>query len=352
VTELEHALVTVTWPEQHREKLAALLAPARVTWARPSDDHEIQRALRDADAAILAGDADERFLGAPRLRWLHCDHAGIDGFAPAELFRGGMTVTTSAGRSATALGEHALFFMLALSHEAPRLWRAQRRRTWGVRGLDARRALAGRTVGIVGCGHTGSAVAARCKAFDLQVLGYRRRDRGASAAFDEVYARERGDPLSAMLVRSDVLVLAASLNDASRRMIDADALEALPPGAMLVNVARGALVDEDALVHALRRGTLGGAGLDVASVEPLPPTSPIWRAPRTIVTPHSTPRVADRAGASLAIVAACLDDLRAGRTVRNALTDDDVFTRPSAEVPTRLGTRWWNRLARVRNASW
>jgi phosphoglycerate dehydrogenase-like enzyme len=351
VIDIHHALVTVRWARPYRHRLAELIAPARVTWATPSDDAAIRAALVDADVAIVAADGDERFLRAPALRWLHCDHAGIDRFAPPELLGGKITVTTAAGRSAPALGEHALFLMLALSQRAPTLWKAQRRRTWGAPGLHERRALEGRTVCIVGCGHTGSALAHRCAALDMHVLGYRRRDVPATGDFEEVHARDRGELLAPLLERSDVLVLASSLNDGTHRIIDAATLARLPRGALLVNVARGALVDERALVKALHRGHLGGAGLGVATVEPLPPTSRLWRAPNTIITPHATPRVADRDRASLAILADHIERYRSGQPIPGALTIDDAFTGGRRDTPaTRRLTRKWNRLVGLRRA--
>ncbi|UHD14923.1 D-2-hydroxyacid dehydrogenase [Thiocapsa bogorovii] len=341
--EIRHALVTVRWPESLRLELVQRLGAAQVTLADPGST-AAREALREADVAILNGNPDRHVLEAPCLRWLHCDHAGIDGFAPPELLDGRFIVTTSAGRSASAVAEHALYFMLALSHEAPRLWRAQRRRVWGLPGLENRRSLEGRTLVIVGCGHTGSQLARYCRVMGMTVIGYRRRVAPVPDGFDEVYAADAGDRLSPQLERAQVLVLAASLNDVSRGLVGSAELDALPRGAYLINVARGALVDERALLAALKRGHLGGAGLDVVAMEPLPPTSPLWTAPRTLITPHATPRVADRDQASFEIIGALIARYLRGETLSGALDSRDVYTsvRKPSPLQRRL-TRLWAR---------
>ena len=343
--QIRHALVTVRWPESLRRALVERLGATQVTLA-DSGTTEAREALREADVAILNGNPDRFVLEAPCLRWVHCDHAGIDGFAPPELLDGRFIVTTSAGRSASAVAEHALYFMLALSPEAHRLWRAHRRRVWGLPGLETRRSWQGRTLVIVGCGHTGSQLARYCRVMGMTVIGYRRRVASRPAGFDQVYAADAGDRLKPLLERAHMLVLAASLNDTSRGLIGPDELAALPRGAYLINVARGALVDERALLAALERGHLGGAGLDVATMEPLPPTSPLWSAPRTLITPHATPRVADRDRASLDLIGALIARYRRGETLSCALDLRDVYT--SAQKPSaaqRRLTRVWARFA-------
>lgn len=343
--QIHHALVTLHWPKALRDELADLLDAKRVTIAEPRSA-AAKDALRDVDVAILGGDASRDVLNAPRLRWLHCDHAGIDGFAPSELFAGNLVVTTSAGRSASAIAEHALFFMLALSQEATRLWNAQRRRVWGLPGLEKRRCLQGRTVLIIGCGHTGRQLARYCNVVGMQVIGYRRRMAPPPSGFDEVHAADASATLPSLLKRAHVLVLASSLNDATRGLIGREELMALPKGAYLVNVARGSLVDEEALVASLQSGHLGGAGLDVAVTEPLPPNSPLWRAPRTLITPHATPQVADRARASLEIIRPLIRQYRRGEALEGRLDARDAYNSPQQTSPmqTRI-TRLWRRLA-------
>lgn len=312
------------------------MAPAPVRWGEVG--------LDAADVAVLGGDAPVELAGAARLRWVHCDHAGLDGSALGPLLDAGIAVTSGAGRSADALAEHALLFMLALAYRYPRFLRAQRLRVWGVPGQHELRALSGRTVLIVGVGHTGRALALRCAALGMRVLGHRRRAEPPPPGFERVTSTEAGNPLIDVLPEADVVVLAASLNDGSRHLLGAAELAALRPAALVVNVARGPLVDEVALVDALCHGRLAGAATDVTAVEPLPFRSPLWRAPNLLLTPHVTARQPDRAERSLAILAANVAHYRAGEPLENQLGPDDVWS----GAPVRSGPprRAWRRLTR------
>jgi len=271
--------------------------------------------LDRAEAAVLAADLDDRVLRAPHVTWVHCDHAGLERSARPEVFDRGLVVTGSAGRSAPALAEHAIFFMLSLAYDAPAFLDAQRARRWGVPGQEKLRALYGRTAGIVGLGHTGTELASRARAFGMRVLACRRRPDPACV------------PLETVLRESDFVVLALPLSDRTWRMIGARELALMKPAAFLVNMARGAIVDESALVAALRSGRLAGAALDVFEREPLPADSPLWSAPRTLITPHVTPQVPDRTARSLEIIAENFRRWRAGEPLLNRLTRDDVYTR-------------------------
>ncbi len=304
-----------------RERLAGLFAPTPVRWELP---------VGDADVAVLAGDFDREVARAPGLRWIHCEHAGLDGSALGDALGAGIAVTSGAGRSAPALAEHALLFMLALAAQLPRFLQAQRRRHWGVPGQHQLRALHGRTVAIVGTGHTGNALAEHCAALGMRVLGHRRRDEPVEGPFERVTATDRGEGVEEVLGEADFVVLAAGLNDATAGLIGPRQLAAMPRGSYLVNVARGALVDEDALVAALQSGHLAGAATDVAAQEPLPRRSPLWRAPNLLLTPHVTPRVGDREERAFAVLADNVARYREGRPLRNQLGPDDVYSGPSA----------------------
>jgi phosphoglycerate dehydrogenase-like enzyme len=350
VTEIRRALLALRWRADLQDALAAELAPARVDHVDLRNGRAVAGALAHCDVAFIAGNADARFLQASQLRWVHCDHAGVDGYAPAALLERTI-VTTSAGRSAPALAEHAMYLLLALCEQASRVSRAQRWRVWRVSGLDERRALFGRRVCIVGTGHTGIEVARRCRAFGMQVIGYRRRDDEADPAFEKVYAHARGDRLVDALAGSDVLVIAAGLNNGSRHLVGAEEFDALTRGALLVNVGRGGVVDEHALFRALQSGQVGGAGLDVFETEPLSVTSPLWGLRNVVVTPHATPRMPDRDARSFEIVRDNVRRYRAGEPLVNALTAADAYE-PSAPAPPRglerRVTRVWNIANRLR----
>ncbi len=323
MTEVELVVSTLAHEPERRRRIDEMFAPARVVHVDPRDRSAVERLLDDVDVAVLRGNAWPAFLDRPRLRWVHCGHAGLDGYAPKELIAQ-VALTSSAGRSARALAEHAVMFLLVLGYELPRFERAQRLRVWGVPGQRRLRGLGARSVLVVGTGHTGSAVAGLLAAFGCRVVGFRRRDEDVPG-FDEVRSSAAGDRLVDVVSDVDAVVLAASLNDASLRLVDRDVLDAMRPDALLVNVARGDLIDEGALVAALRRGHLGGVGLDVTSVEPLPVRSPLWRAPRTLITPHVTAPVTDRDDATDEILAENVRRLRAGRPLRNRLGPEDAF---------------------------
>lgn len=325
--EIHSVLATVPYRGEQRRQLELLFAPATVVHADARDERAIAAALADADVAVLAGDLDDRFLAAPRLAWVHCDHAGIERSARPEVFARGLAVTSAAGRSSPALAEHAFFLMLSLAYRSADLLDAQRCRRWGIAGEGALRALAGRTLGVIGLGHTGVEVARRAVAFDMRVLAYRRRGVATPNGVERVLAADRGEPLADLLAASDVVVLACPLSDATHHLIGARELASMRPSALLINVARGGVVDEAALCDALSARRIAGAGLDVFAVEPLPRSSPLWRLPNVIVTPHATPALADREERSLAILAENIRRWRAGEPLCNRLLPEDVYTR-------------------------
>jgi phosphoglycerate dehydrogenase-like enzyme len=321
-------MTTLTYQGKHWQRLREALGDAEVIRIDARDDPAIAAALERAEVALIGTDPDARYFRAPRLRWIHADHAGLNKAAKPEVFDRGLILTSSAGRSSPVLADHALFFIMALAYRFPAFLDAQRAHRWGgVPGQENLRGLFGRTIGIVGLGHTGCELAVRAKAHGMRVLGYRRRDAAAPLGVDQVFCTNRGDGLDALLRQSDALVLALPLSDATHHLIGERELALLPPGAFLVNMGRGNIIDEAALLAALRAGRLGGAGLDVVAQEPLPPDSPLWDAPNLLITPHFTPAVPDRIGRSLDIICENLRRFRAGEPMLNALTREDIYTR-------------------------
>jgi phosphoglycerate dehydrogenase-like enzyme len=217
---------------------------------------------------------------APRLRWLHTFSAGVDHPWFQTLRARGVRLTTSSGAHAVPIAQTVLLYLLALSRGLPAWMDAQRRRAWEPHDV---RELSGLVLGVVGLGPIGLEVARLGAAFGMRVVGARRTPRGDEPC--ETWPLARLDELCA---RADALVLALPLTDDTRHLLDARRLALLKPGAWLVNVGRGALVEESALVDALRDGRLGGAGLDVFEIEPLPAESPLWELPNVLITPHSS----------------------------------------------------------------
>jgi phosphoglycerate dehydrogenase-like enzyme len=217
---------------------------------------------------------------AKRLRWLHTFSAGVDNPWFQALRARGVRLTTSSGANAVPIAQTVLLYLLALSRDLARWSDAQRRHAWETHSMVD---LQGMTLGIVGLGPIGLEVARLGAALRMRVIGVRRTPRGDEPC--ETWPMARLDEL---LAQVDALVLALPLSEDTKQVLDARRLALLKRGAWLVNVGRGGLVDEAALVAALESGQLGGAGLDVFEVEPLPPESPLWSMPNVIVTPHNS----------------------------------------------------------------
>ena len=253
----------------------------------------------------LSSDAFDRLVArAPRLNWVHSASAGVErALTPAARERG-LVITNARGVFSRPIAEYVLMMILAVSRRLPGLLELQRERTWQpLEGVELRDV----TVGIVGLGSIGRAVGALATAFGCRVVAVRRRADAGSAppadeesrSFGEVLLDRVGGPelLPDLLRESDFVVLAAPLTPETQNMMDATALAAMKPGAWLINIARGGLVDERVLLSALRDGRIGGAVLDTFRDEPLQPSSPFYDLPNVIVTPHtswSSSRVLDR----------------------------------------------------------
>jgi len=217
---------------------------------------------------------------AESLRWLHTFSAGVDHPWFQKLHASGVRLTTSSGSAAPPIAQTVMLYLLALTRGLPAWADAQRRRAWEPHEV---RDLTGMRLGVAGLGPIGLEVARLGAAFGMEVVGLRRTPRGDEPC--ETWPLGRLDEL---LPRVDALVLALPLAPETRRLVGERELALLPPGALLVNVGRGEVVDEAALVRALESGRLGGAGLDVFEREPLPPESPLWALPNVIVTPHAS----------------------------------------------------------------
>lgn len=224
------------------------------------------------------------FLGActlaPNLEWLQTFSAGTDHAIFSTIREAGAIVTNSSGSSAPSIAQTVMLYLLALSRDLPRLTRAQTERRWAP---GPARDLHGLRLGIVGLGEIGGEVARLAQAFGMDVTGLRRTVRG-----DEIWRTWTDDRLNELLAWADAIAVTAPLTDGTRGMFDARAFAAMRPGAWFVNVGRGEIVDERALIDALARGRVGGAGLDVFTTEPLPADSPLWTLPNVVITPHNS----------------------------------------------------------------
>lgn len=242
--------------------------------------------------ALLGAAPSDDLARFSALRWVHSTAAGVDGWLRPGVLPEQVTLTSAAGNGAIPLAEHALMLMLMLSRDAPRWARAQQRHEWERRTHGE---LAGARLGIIGYGNSGEDLARKALACHMQVSALRRQ--GSAAHDGEVRILHGEAGLRELLRTSDMLVVTAPLTEATAGMIGAEQIALLPQGACVVVISRGGIVDETALVDALRSGHLGGAGIDAHAVEPLPAESPLWDAPGAIVTPHNaatTPGTAER----------------------------------------------------------
>ena len=229
---------------------------------------------------IFAGRADyprAALLNTPSLSWISVGGSGTDHLAPWD--PAALTVTNSAGVAASVMAQYVLASILSLGLGFPAFAAAQRDKRW----IDGRvRPVSGGVAAVIGLGNTGRAVARSLDALGLRVVGVRANP-APTDHVDRVYGFEC---LHEALAEADFVVLCLPLTETTRHCIDAAAIAAMKPGAILVDVSRGGVVDGDALVAGLRSGHVAGAALDVFESEPLPPESPFWSLENVIITPH------------------------------------------------------------------
>ena len=320
-------LCTLPLEPAHQEQVRRAFEGAEVLFASPDDDAAIRRALEKVDVAVVASDLDERFITAPALKWVHCGHSGLTKSARPEVFEKGLLVSGSAGRSAAALAQHGFYFALALTFSARTLFKAQDDHRWRADpSYGERLALAGKTLGIVGFGHTGREMAVLGRAFQMRVIAYNRSPRSDHPAVNRMLCAQNGDTLDQLIDEADVIMLATQLTDETYHMFGVPQFARMRDSAFIINMARGAVIDEAALLDALRAGQIAGAGLDVFEVEPLPAESPLWDQPNVVITSHQTPVLPDRSQRVLDTLIENIARYRRDQTLMNALSRSDMFT--------------------------
>lgn len=283
-----HALVSDVLVEQFGGRMRAV-APG-IEFVQLRSDRTFDGNLSAAEIVCFSSDLFARnlypliFEQLPNLtsmRWFHGTFVGMDHPIFRQIAERGVVVTNAPGVTAQPIAQYVLAMMLRHAKNIPAWEQAQRERAW--RRVESQE-LTGQTVALIGLGGIGQEVARLAGAFGMRVLGMRRRPEPI-AGIDRLYPRES---LHEMLAEADYIVVAAPLTPETEGLIDAAALDALRPHAYLINVARGPIVVEQALIDALRRGRIAGAALDVFDEEPLPPESPLWSLPNVIVTPHNS----------------------------------------------------------------
>jgi D-2-hydroxyacid dehydrogenase (NADP+) len=264
--------------EQLLDGLASEFPELSIAHAR----NAVEAAGRIESAEILftfgAYLSDELLQRAGRLRWIQALGSGMDGIVELPSLRPEVLLTNARGATAHPVSETALALMFALSRDLPQLLRNQRDRVWK---RWAPALLRGKCVVIVGLGAIAEALAVKCQALGMRTIGVSRRS--AAPGFERILPRSELHTAAAL---ADFLVLLTPYDESTHHLIDATVLSAMRPEAYLVNVARGGVVDEAALIACLQRGAIAGAALDVFAREPLPEDSPLWSLPNVIVSPH------------------------------------------------------------------
>jgi phosphoglycerate dehydrogenase-like enzyme len=252
------------------------------------DPESLAQRVGEADVLVISGLWQNSLLDrAQKLRFIQSIGAGTDQFPRDELAMRGIRLASARGVNARAVAEHAMALILALTRRLPEARDNQARRIWrGMIGDLAEREdeLGGKTLLIVGLGDIGGRLARLAKAFDMRVIGLRRNPAAGRGMADAVHRMEE---LGSLLPEADFVALSCPLTKETQDLIDAAALGRMKPSAHLVNVARGRVVDEVALVEALAAGRIAGAGIDVTTEEPLAANSPLWGMAQVLITPHT-----------------------------------------------------------------
>ena len=244
--------------------------------------------LPDTDIFVGLLLRPEQLRLAARLKWVHTTSAGVGQMMYPEFRSSGIILTNASGVHAPAMAEHIAGFVVAMARDFPGATRFQAQRKWGQQeiwdGPARPRELSGAVALIVGFGSVGRAVAERLRAFGMRIWAVTRSGKADALA-------ERAFPVAELdtaLPSADYVILAAPETPETRHLIGAEEFAAMKRSAVLVNVARGSLVDQEALVAVLEKRAIGGAALDVASPEPLPPENPLWSLENVFITPHTS----------------------------------------------------------------
>jgi phosphoglycerate dehydrogenase-like enzyme len=248
------------------------------------DDH-----IRDAEVAVAWSLRPQQITIAPDLRWIHSPAAAVHQLLSPELMNSQIVLTNAREVHGPVVAEHVIALIFALAKRLPQAVRLQQEHVWGQemmwRARPRPREVLGATLGLIGLGSIGRETARCASALGMRVVAVREHpEKQKPDVVAEVYPLSQLDTL---LAQSDFIVLAAPLTPNTRSLIDTPRLAKMKPDACLINVSRGALIDESAVAEALRENKIGGAALDVFTKEPLPADSPLWDLENLLITPHT-----------------------------------------------------------------
>jgi phosphoglycerate dehydrogenase-like enzyme len=295
-------------------------SPEMVT-ARFPDDRIF--AIADEKGLAAAADAEVAFSGnnprrvrklldaTPKLRWYHTVSAGVENMPLPELAQRGIVLTNNSGSYDIQIAEHLMAFVFAASRQLHRYRDLQRAREWKEL---LHQELRDATIVVYGMGSIGGEIARLASAVGMHVIGVRRKAGPSAPSIDRVVAADR---LADVVGEADYLAIAAPLTPATRGAISREVISRMKPTAWIMNIARGAIIDEPAMIDALQEKRIAGAALDVFTTEPLPKESPLWALENVIITPHhsgSSPRASER---TLKLFAENLRRYKAGEPLIN-----------------------------------
>lgn len=277
-------LITHRASDKHLAAIQQVVPNAQVVVAR--NKAEVAAHMPTAHVIWGSNFLAELLPQCPNLAFIQVSSAGVDRLLQPELLAHPVQLINARGIHGTTIAEHVFLLMLALARQLPSMLQAQNKREWiKVTPL----VLANKTLGIIGYGSIGQAIGQRAKAFGMHVLATRHKPVSDKWA-DEVWGN---DKLHELLPLCDYIVLATPLTPETKHLIGEPELALCKPSAILINIARGPVVDEQALIHALEHGTISAAGLDVFDKEPLALDNPLWNMPQVIVTPHMAGHMPD-----------------------------------------------------------
>jgi len=291
------------------------------TFLEAWDRDTLRRLLPDADAAFTPFVDRDLFSSLTRLQWVQSPAVGVGNLMFPDLLASPVVITSARGIRARAIAEHVLGVTIALARRLPHAIRAQAAHRWAQDELEGRcagiRTLEGTRMGIVGLGAIGVEVAKIAAPFGMKISAIRRRaGRPIPEGVEDVWGPDR---LLELLAKSDVVLLAVPHTPETKRLIGGREVDAMKRGAFLINVARGKLIDDEAVIAALKDGRLGGVALDVFTTEPLEPESPYWDLPNVIVTPHTSGAIDDYWTPLVALFAENLRRFESGRDLVNVV---------------------------------
>ena len=271
-------------PEWFAEKLRREFPQIEVV--QVPDFNALSNEIVDADILVGFSLRGEQFAQAKKLRWIHSTAAAVHQLMSPELKASNVILTNASRVHAPVVAEHVIAVMLSLAKRLPSAMRFQERSKWAQNEIykEHPQELAGNTLLLVGLGSIGREVLARAKALGMRVAAVRQHPERGSDGADALFAAR---DLSKALADADFIVLAAPLTASTEHLINAEALEGMKPNAFLINVSRGPLIDDAALIAALRSRQIAGAALDVFAEEPLPADSPYWSLDNCLITPHT-----------------------------------------------------------------